>query len=107
LIQDIKHVFLDLNRAIPCGLLVNEPLTNALKHAFPNGKKGEIVISIHSNHNGKYTLLVKDNGVGLSKDVDIFNTDTLGMQLVDDLTNQIHGDLKLEKTKGTAFKIVF
>lgn len=107
LIQDIKHVFLDLNRAIPCGLLINELLSNALKHAFPNGRKGEIVISLLSNHKGKYTLLVKDNGVGLSKDMDIFNTDSLGMQLVCDLTNQIKGNLKLEKTKGTSFKIAF
>ena len=107
LVQDIKHVFLDLNRAIPCGLLLNELLSNALKHAFPNGRKGEIVISIQSDQNGKYTLLVKDNGIGLSKDKDIFDTDSLGMQLVGDLTNQIKGSLKLEKTNGTAFKIVF
>jgi two-component sensor histidine kinase len=100
-------VFLDLNRAIPCGLLLNELLSNALKHAFPNGRKGEVVISILSNDKGKYTLLVKDNGIGLSNDVDIFNTDSLGMQLVCDLTMQIDGNLKLEKTKGTSFKIVF
>jgi PAS domain S-box-containing protein len=107
LIQEIKSVFLDLNRAIPCGLLINELLSNALKHAFPNGRKGEVLISILTNNKSKYTLLVKDNGVGLPEDFDIFNTDSLGMQLVGDLTSQIGGKLKVLKTEGTAIQVVF
>jgi PAS domain S-box-containing protein len=104
----IKDIFLDINRAIPCGLIINELLTNSLKHAFPNGNKGEIKIAVHCLENQKTELLVRDNGVGIPEDTDIRKADSLGMTLVKILAeDQLKGSIHLDKTKGTCFRIVF
>ena len=67
----VKDVFLDINSAIPCGLIISELISNALKHAFPDGQKGEIKIIFDQIKQGKYRLVVEDNGVGLNRDIDI------------------------------------
>jgi len=104
----IKEVFLDLNTAIPCGLIINELVSNSLKHAFPDGKKGEIKIAMHSLNKDEMEVIVSDNGVGLSKKVDFRKTDSLGLHLVNLLAeDQLHGDIKLDRTKGTSFHIKF
>lgn len=104
---DVDDVFLDINRAIPCGLIVNELVTNSLKHAFPNGREGRIVVKMNGNGRGQISLIVKDNGIGFPEDLDFQKTETLGMQLVTDLVTQIEGKIKLMRERGTEFQVVF
>ncbi len=125
---DIKDVLLDINTAIPCGLIVNELVTNSIKHGFPANKspktenrvllnsdshiaansleKDRISVKI-TNENEFYIMTVYDNGIGFPDDLDFKNTDSLGMQLVISLTSQLKGTVELEKDNGTLFKINF
>jgi PAS domain S-box-containing protein len=104
---DIKDVHLDVKRAIPCGLIITELVSNTLKHAFLNGRKGEIAVEMHPDKGKKYTLIVSDNGIGFPEGLDFRNTESLGMKLVVDLVKQIDGTINLSRAKGTEFKIVF
>jgi len=104
---DIKDVLLDVNTAIPCGLIINELVSNSLKYAFPEGIEGEICIQLFSDKDGKLTLIVEDNGIGFPKDLDFRKTESLGMQLVIMLVEQLDGTVELDKSKGTRFKITF
>jgi two-component sensor histidine kinase len=104
----IKDAFLDLNTAIPCGLIINELVSNSLKHAFPTGKNGEIKIAMHPLDKDGMEVIISDNGVGLPKEVDFRKTDSLGLHLVNLLAeDQLHGDIKLDREKGTSFHIRF
>jgi PAS domain S-box-containing protein len=102
----VDNIFLDINTAIPLGLIVNELITNSLKHAFPKGMKGEIIVDFHpiDDH---YEFTVKDNGIGFPEDIDYQNTDSLGLQIVNSLTDQIDGEIELDRNNGTEFKITF
>ncbi len=102
---NIKDILLDINTAIPCGLIINELVSNSLKYAFPK-RKGEISISFTCK-NQVNTLRVKDDGIGIPVGIDLKNSPTLGLMLVNSLTKQLNGTLKLEKVKGTSFKITF
>ena len=104
---DVKDIHLDINQGVPVGLLINELVSNALKHAFPKGKKGEIIVKFHADKKGKKTLIVSDNGIGHPDKVDMSKPETLGLQLIKDLTKQIGGKLDLENKAGTTFKITF
>ena len=104
---DLEEVLLDLNRAIPCGLIINELLSNSIKHAFPEGKKGEILVKLHSDKKDMITLVVSDNGIGLPDNIDFRKAQSLGLQMVNDLTRQIGGTIKLDRKAGTAFTIKF
>lgn len=102
---DIKDIFLDINTAIPCGLIINELVSNSLKHAFPNDKKGKIQISMHPLGKREMELVVGDNGVGMPEDANLRNTKSLGLYLVSMLAeDQLHGEINLDKTEGTAFR---
>jgi two-component sensor histidine kinase len=104
----IKDVSLDINTAIPCGLIINELISNSLKYAFPNGKKGEIKISVQPLNKKELEMIVSDNGVGLPKKIDFRSTETLGLHLVTILAeDQLRGKIKLDRTKGTRFQIRF
>ncbi|WP_321423671.1 sensor histidine kinase [uncultured Methanobacterium sp.] len=103
---NVEDVMMDINTSIPLGLILNELVSNALKHAFPGDRGGEINIGFSSSGDD-YQLTVGDNGVGLPADLDYKNTDSLGMQLVNNLTSQIDGNLELDSTNGTKFSIVF
>lgn len=100
----VEDVFIDLDTSIPLGLIVNELVTNSLKHAF-QGKPGEISIDLHSIDDNQYTLTVADNGTGLPEGFD-FNTETLGLQLVNGLVKQLDGTIELDSSNGTRFKII-
>lgn len=104
---NIEDVYLDINRAIPCGLIISELVSNSLNHAFPKGRKGEIIVEMHSDKKGKHTLIIRDTGVGFPENLDIHETETLGMQLVTDLVKQLEGTIKLDREGGTTFKITF
>lgn len=103
---DVKEVFLSLDTSIPCGLIINELITNALKYAFPKKQKGNIWVKLHEKSN-IINLIIKDNGVGLPKDFDYTNSDSLGLQLVVTLAEQIEAKIKLNREKGTEFTISF
>jgi PAS domain S-box-containing protein len=105
---NIKDVFLDINTAIPCGLIINELVSNSMKYGFPDGKKGEIKIAVLPLNKNKVELIVSDNGVGLPEEVEFRNTESLGLHLVTILVDgQLHGDIKLERDGGTSFHIRF
>jgi PAS domain S-box-containing protein len=100
----VEDLMLDINTTVPLGLIVNELVSNSLKHAFPQGQEGNIVINFHKSKE-KYILIVKDDGVGFPEEVDYKNSDTLGLQIVNSLTGQIDGVISLEKGKGTKFTL--
>lgn len=104
---DIRNVLLGVDTAIPCGLIISELVTNCLKYAFPNNHKGSINVALGPVDGGHIALSVVDNGIGLPSEMDIRNTDSLGLQLVNTLTQQLHGSLELHRNGGTGFKIVF
>jgi len=102
----IEEVFLSIDRAIPCGLIINELITNALKYAFPGGRPGTISLAFQRK-NGAYILRLSDNGVGLPEAVDFEHAGTLGMTLVRMLTEQLRGSIDVDRTAGTTFVISF
>ncbi|WP_321422132.1 histidine kinase dimerization/phosphoacceptor domain -containing protein [uncultured Methanobacterium sp.] len=108
---DVEDIDLNMETAIPCGLIISELFSNSLKYAFPEGKSGEIRVSLEKyqddEHEWNYILTVQDNGIGLPSDFDIRNTRTLGLELVNSLTKQIDGTLELDSSNGTKFKITF
>jgi PAS domain S-box-containing protein len=105
--QEAEGIFLDINKAIPCGLIISELVSNSLKHAFPDKREGKVLIRMTKRNKGKYSLIVKDNGIGFPEDLNFRATETLGLQLVTDLVLQITGSIRLKKTEGTEFTVKF
>ena len=106
LVLDLDPVFLSMDLSIPCGLIINELLSNSLKYAFPE-KTGIISISIKKTSFKRIEIIVEDNGIGYSKGLDSDNEGSLGMLLVRTLINQIDGKITLLKHKGTKYLITF
>jgi len=105
---ELEEILLDINKAIPCGLIINELLSNSLKYAFPGNKKGLIQIKIdHLEKENKYKVLYEDNGIGLPVEIDIRNTETLGIQLIITLVKQLHGKIELDKKNRSKYLIEF
>ena len=104
---DADEVELDVQRAVPCGLLVNELVTNAFKHAFPEGGRGCIRIELRREAGDTARLLVSDDGRGLPEDLEIERIDSLGMQLVPLLAEQVRGTLRMERGPGARFELRF
>jgi len=102
----VDNVPLPLAFVIPCGLILNELLTNAFKHAFPGAQTGEIIVEFHKNNN-RFELSVGDNGVGLPDRLDFREAETMGLRLINILTRQLKGEINLDQSKGTLFKITF
>jgi len=102
---DIHDIFLAIETAIPFGLMINELISNSLKYAFPNGRKGEISIAIHRQDH-TLTILFRDNGVGIPEDLDWRNAKSMGLQLVTALVDQLDGTIELDRTGGTRFTMV-
>jgi len=103
----IDTILLDMDSAISLGLIINELVSNSLRHAFPQDRKGEIKIELKSNVNNEYSLIISDNGIGIPEDIDFKNSKSLGLQLVNTLTNQLDGSIELEISKGTKITITF
>ena len=103
-----ENVQFDIDTAIPCGLIVNELVSNALKHAFPDERKGEISVELgRYDGNGHYRLTVCDDGVGMPPEMDWRNTPSLGLQLVNSLVYQLDGSLEMNGESGTKYFIQF
>jgi len=103
---ELEDLRLGIDAAIPCGLIVNELLTNALHHAFVGRPAGTVIIRF-SKEQGKYILGVVDDGIGLPGSIDVGTTDTLGLHLVSTLTDQLRGSLSVSRQGGTSFLLVF
>lgn len=103
---EAKGLYFGIDTAIPCGLLINELISNSLKHAFPGERQGKIEIKMFKQ-NEMFIIEVTDNGTGLPDNIDFRNTQSLGMQLVVTLAEQIEGNIELIKDNGTKFIITF
>ena len=99
-------IFLSVDTAVPCGLIVNEILSNALKHALPNDRRGEIVVTLEQSEN-TCVMTIRDNGVGLARDAAPESKRTLGLQLVRGLVQQLEGTFEAEGDNGARFTITF
>jgi len=105
-ILKIEDVNLNIETAIPCGLIITELISNCLKYAFPNQMKGKIIISLKQVED-KFELIISDNGIGLPENININKIKTLGILLVKSLTEQIDGKISIQRKNGTQFKITF
>jgi two-component sensor histidine kinase len=103
----VDEVALGIDHAISCGLILNELMTNALKYAFPNGRNGTIRVELHNGPENSISLRVADDGVGLPPDLDVKHMTTLGLQLVNNLVDQLDGTLEMETAEGIAYTISF
>jgi PAS domain S-box-containing protein len=104
---DVGDAVLDIDEAIPCGLIINELMTNCLKHAFPEGRKGEIAIVCHVGSNGQVALEVADTGIGLPAGLDLRTAGSLGLQIVEMLVRQLRGSVEMRNCNGASFLISF
>ena len=104
---DIEGVTFGIDTAIPCGLIINELISNSLKHSFPEDMEGEIKVALRRNDKTEVKLTVSDNGVGMPEDMDFRNTTSLGLTLVIALVKQLKGEIELVREKGTEFVITF
>ena len=104
---DVENIYLEIDRAIPCGLIINELVSNSLKYAFPANNKGEIKVYLYSNTDNTLTLIIQDNGIGIPEEFDIETPKSLGLTLVQGLVDQLEGTIELERHQGTQFKITF
>ena len=104
---DADAALMPIDRAIPSGLIANELISNALRHAFPNGRSGEITVSLARDAEGWITLCVSDDGIGVPDDLDMPQTKTLGLHLVTLLTDQLGGSITVGRWPITSFSIRF
>jgi two-component sensor histidine kinase len=107
LIVQVEEVALPLDQAVPCGLILNELITNAMKYAFPEGTNGTLWVELRTNPNRILSLRVADDGVGMASDFDYRKANSLGIQLVNSLVAQLDGQLELNRSAGTDFRILF
>ena len=103
---NIEDVKLDIETAIPCGLIINELVSNSLKHAFNEAHDGKITVNMRKNKN-LITMEVSDNGIGLPANFEVEKASTLGLKLVTTLVDQLEGNMVIDRSKGTSFKITF
>jgi PAS domain S-box-containing protein len=103
---DMGKIELNIETSVPCGLIINELVSNSIKHAFPPDTEGTISIKMYPE-NGNYVLIVADDGVGYVRETEMLNSAKLGLNLVDSLVRQLDGTIEILEGKGTAYKIVF
>lgn len=106
LILEVEEIFFGIDTALPCGLIINELVTNSIKHAFPDYSIGTLTVKLYKLATGKYSLQVKDDGKG-AEAIDFENTTSLGMELVKTLTEQLEGEIKVNSNGGTEITIDF
>lgn len=104
--NNVKQKYFDLDTAIPCCLIINELVANSLKHAFPAGK-GSIFVDFKENRGNKYTLIIRDNGIGYPEQYDYHKAETLGFQLVPMFVKKLHGTMEIGNHGGAETRITF
>ena len=103
---DSDKTTLDIDTAIPCGMIMSEMISNSLKHAFPGDRRGEIYVGFHSKGEGQYELVVNDDGIGMNE-ADAKRGKTLGVQLIDIFAKQLKATLRLDTSQGTKYEMHF
>jgi two-component sensor histidine kinase len=104
---EAEDIYLDIDTAIPCGLLISELVSNALKHAFPQGRSGTLGIEMKQCDDGQYHVVVRDDGVGIAEDLDFRKTKSLGLKLVHNLARQLGGTVDFQNGRGTEIAVSF
>ncbi len=104
---ETEPIFVNIETATPCGLIVNELVSNSLKHAFPNEKTGKIQVCCYQNEEKRIYLKIKDNGIGFPQNRDFRNTNSMGFQVVCTLIRQLKGSIQIDRTEGTTFDLNF
>jgi len=104
---EVPPIHLNPDTSIPLGLILNELISNALRHAFPDGREGAIWIMLSANDDAGYSLIIGDDGIGLPEGFDLDQSDSLGLMLVSSLVSQLDGTVALKRDHGTEFKINF
>lgn len=103
----LADITIELDQALSCGLIINELVSNALKHAFPGERKGKITVELQELPDNQIMFAVADDGIGLPQEVDINKSETLGLKLVSMLTEKLKGNIELIRDGGTTFRIIF
>ena len=98
---------MNIDTAIPCGLMLTELVSNAFKYAFPETQPGQIRVTLRPEAENRWLLVVQDNGIGIPSDIDIGQTNSLGLTLVHDLASQLEGSVQVDRSQGTMFTIHF
>ncbi len=106
-IINVESISINLETAIPCGLIINELVTNSLKYAFPNGEDGEVGLELHQDEQEKIHLTIRDNGIGIPADFDWQNSSSLGLKLVRILSKQLKAEIEFDGTQGTVVNLRF
>ena len=104
---DVHNITCGIDTAVPLGLIVSELISNSLKHAFPNGRTGTIAISLNFEPGEKFELNISDNGIGMARDLQEMGSETLGLSLVRSLTDQLHAEVRFDRTQGTHYRFRF
>jgi len=104
---NLDELFLNLDAAVPCGLIINELVSNSLKYAFPDGRTGEVTIELHEHADGMARLVVSDNGIGLRSDIDWATARSLGLRLVRTLAEQLGATMEVGSNIGTKVQLTF
>jgi two-component sensor histidine kinase/HAMP domain-containing protein len=104
---DLEEMTLSMDVSVPCGLIINELLSNSLKYAFPGGRKGTISVSLHRVEGSRVVLTISDDGTGFLREIDIRNPSTLGLRIVNILVEQLRGTLTMNAGSGTSFTVSF
>ncbi len=104
---NVDEIHLNIETAVPCGLIISELVSNSLKYAFPQGKQGNLSIDFHRNNTDQLELVIADDGIGLPDNIDFEKIDSLGLRLVNSLVDQLDGILELDRSHGSKFIIRF
>lgn len=104
---EVENINLDLDQALPCGMIINELVSNSLKHAFPDSRNGTIRVQVRKSGRHGVIVSVSDNGAGLPEGLDPRGTETLGLQLVCLFAEQLRGSIEVEREHGTTFRVSF
>jgi two-component sensor histidine kinase len=105
--MDLKEVQLDINSAVPSGLLINEVIVNAINHAFPDGRKRVVQIGLKPAPGETIEVRVADDGIGFPEGMDFRKSESFGTQLINLLAKQLEATVELDRTGGTAFTVTF
>ena len=105
--MNVDEVYLPINSAIPCGLLINELITNALKHAFTDRSEGTISVALSAKDNKEIQLMISDDGNGIADHLNLDEVETLGLRLVNLLSQQLNGALHIQRQHPTQFVLRF
>jgi len=104
---DLDRLYLNLDAAVPCGLIINELISNSLKYAFPDGRTGEVRVELREQPDHLARLIVADNGIGLRSDIDWETARSLGLRLVRTLADQLGAKLEVQSRQGTEVHLIF